>query len=326
VAAGPCEKVGHAALCEQLVQRRTYTTAVGWTPAQLQDAYNLPSSARGKGDVVGVVDAYDNPNAAADLAEYRSYFNLPSANFDKFNQDGERTDYPPANSGWGIDIDQDIEMVSASCPNCTVYLIEANSDGWGDIEAAESEAVKLGADIVSNSYGGSGADQSYYNAKGVEYLGAGGEGYTQPADFDSVVAVGGTVLTKGGGGKRGWTETAWSGAGGGCIEEVPKPSWQRRGPHCNYRQANDVAAVADGVAIYDSYKYGGWFAAGGTAVSTPFLAGVFGLAGNANKQDGGRTFWLPKHQKHLYEVQNNERYLRYSAAAGFGTPDGINAF
>ena len=130
---------------------------------------------------------------------------------------------------------------------------------------------------------------------------------------------------KGGGGKRGWTETAWSNAGGGCIAEVPQPSWQRRATHCNYRQANDVAAVADGVAIYDSYKYAGWFAGCGTAISTPFIAGVFGLAGNADEQDG-RTFWLPKHQKHLFEVQSSAKYRRYSAPAGFGTPDGIGAF
>ncbi len=194
------------------------------------------------------------------------------------------------------------------------------------MEAAEAEAVKLGAHVVSNSYGGTGADQSYYDAEGVEYLGAGGEGYVEPADFDSVVAVGGTVLRKGGGGKRGWTETAWPYGGGGCIQEVPKPPWQRRRAHCSYREANDVAAVAQGVAIYDSYKYGGWYLGGGTAVSTPFLAGVFGLAGNGNKQQGGRTFWQPEHQKHLNEVQNDEKYMRYSPAAGFGTPNGIGAF
>ena len=47
---------------------------IGWKPADIQAAYDLPSSSKGKGQVVALIDAYDNPNVASDLAAYRSYF------------------------------------------------------------------------------------------------------------------------------------------------------------------------------------------------------------------------------------------------------------
>lgn len=215
-------------------------------------------------------------------------------------------------------------MVSASCPDCTIYLVEANSDSWSDLETAEAEAVTLGAHIISNSFTGSGANQSYFDAQGVTYLASTDGGMEDPADFDSVVAVGGTILTQGGGGKRGWTEAVWDGSTGACSEQ-PKPAWQHD-KACAYRLGNDVSAVAYDVAAYDSYSYGGWLTVAGTVVATPFLAGVFALAGDATKQDGGKTFWKRTHRKYLYRVEYKNQYVRYSEPGGWGTPDGIGAF
>src|ERR1700722_18901626 len=48
----------------------------GFTPSQLEAAYNLPSVTKGSGQLVAIVDAYDDPNLASDLAFYRSYFGL----------------------------------------------------------------------------------------------------------------------------------------------------------------------------------------------------------------------------------------------------------
>ena len=98
------------------------------------------------------MDAYDNPNVAKDLAKYRSHFGLPKAKFYKYNQDGQQSNYPKGDAGWGVEIDLDVDMVSASCPNCTIYLVEANSNDTSDTETAETEAVKLGAHITSNSF------------------------------------------------------------------------------------------------------------------------------------------------------------------------------
>lgn len=305
----------------------------GWSPKDLQSAYALPSSSRGSGQVVAIVDAFDNPNAAADLAVYRTTFGLPAATFYKYNQQGQQGNYPQGNPQWGIAIDNDIEMVSASCPKCTINLIEASSNSIKDLETAVLEAVTLGAHVVGTSWACSGAptclDPGDFDTKGVVYLGSGAANGTQgvyPADLASVVAVGGTQLSKGGG-KRGWTERVWSGASGGCIADVGKPAWQHL-KSCTHRAANDVSAVAFGVAEYDSYGYAGWIQLSGTAVSSPLVAGIFGLAGNATKQDAGKTFWSSAHLKYLNAVDCGTSCVqgRYSYGGGWGSPNGIGAF
>ena len=68
--------------------------------AELQAAYKLPSKLLGERQVIAIVDAYDDPDAAADLAVYRAANNLPfctTANgcFEKVNQDGQQGSYPP---------------------------------------------------------------------------------------------------------------------------------------------------------------------------------------------------------------------------------------
>ncbi len=302
----------------------------GYGPADLQAAYNLPSSTDGAGQIVAIVDAYDNPNVASDVAAYRAEFGLPPANLVKYNQNGQTGNYPAPNTGWGVEIDLDSEMVSASCPLCTIYLVEADSSGASDLQTAEAEAVTLGAHVVSNGFTGTGLKRSSFDTSGVTYLGSagdGGQGVGEPAAFGTVVAVGGTSLSRGGGGKRGWTESVWKASGGGCTTE-PKPRWQHD-TACAFRLANDVSAVGDpntGVAEYDTYGYGGWFVVGGTGVATPFLAGVFGLAGNAGMQDGGRTFWQKEHQQYLYRLKSGGKYVRYSTTGGWGSPNGVRAF
>ena len=303
----------------------------GWSPANLEAAYDLPSSSRGTGQVVAVVDAYDNPDVASDLASYRSTFGLPPANFTKYDQTGQIGDYPQGSPNWGVEIDLDVEMLSASCPNCTIDLVEANSNGSKDLDAAVAEAIKLGAHVVSVSWGCEGSDcvdKSNFRAKNVEYLASSDNGFgtAYPSAFDTVVATGGTVLAKGTG-KRGWSEQVLGGQGG-CTNER-KPKWQHD-PYCKHRLTNDVASVATNIAEYDSYDQGGWITVEGTSASTPFLAGVFGLAGNAAEQKGGRTFWQAAHHKHLYPVRGGSSCAyamgRYNTCTGWGTPHGIGAF
>lgn len=57
----------------------------GFTPAQLQAAYHLPTT-KGAGQVVAIVDAYDNPKVTSDLDNYRSIFGLGKPKFAKYNQ------------------------------------------------------------------------------------------------------------------------------------------------------------------------------------------------------------------------------------------------
>lgn len=337
---------------------KNHTTPSGWSPAQLEARYKLPSSTNGSGQIVAIVDAYDNRNIASDLATYRSQFGLGTANFTKYNQDGQTSNYPAGSKEWGIEEDLDVDMVSAACPKCTIYLVEANTSNTNDLEAAENQAVTLGAHIVSNSYicyGSScGYTESDYAQTGVVYLAASGDyGYDvngPPEWFGSVVSVGGTQLESSG---SGYSESVWSSAGGGCSSNgggsgQTKPSWQKD-PGCGYRTDSDVSSEAGcspGVAEYDTYlsSGAGWIQECGTSAASPLNAGVFALAGNANSVDGAERFWTlrakrQRHDLHYVETGSDgscggsylctagtKQFGRYAGPTGWGSPKGIGAY
>src|SRR5262245_3826899 len=131
----------------------------GYGPADLQAAYSLPSASAGTGKTFAIVDAFDAPTAAADLSTYRAQYGLPSCTtttgcFRKVNQSGTTSPLPRANGGWAQEISLDLDMASATCPNCKILLVEANSNSFTDLAAAEDTAARLGATVISNSYGG----------------------------------------------------------------------------------------------------------------------------------------------------------------------------
>jgi hypothetical protein len=99
----------------------------------------------------------------------------------------------------------------------------------------------------------------------------------------TVVSVGGTVLAKSG---STYSETAWHSAGSGCATGITKPSWQHD-TGCTYRTMNDVSAVAQSVAEYDTYGHGGWITVSGTSAG-PMIGGIYGLAGNASSQNAAQ--------------------------------------
>jgi hypothetical protein len=330
------------ARCDALIMRDATNGPAGWMPVGLQRAYNLPSSTRGAGAIVAIVDAYDNPNLVSDLQAYRKEFGLGKARFTKFNQEGQIGNYPQPGKSWGLEEDLDVEMVSAICPKCTIYLIEANSEAPGDLEAAEAESVTLGAQVVSNSWGCAALGclhGSYFDSSGVVYVASAGDngyGTQEPAALDTVVAVGGTDLAKQG---AHYTESAWRWTGSGCAHSIPKPSWQHDGG-CKSRTMSDVSAVARNVAEYDSYGYRGWFTVAGTSISSPLIAGIFALAGNATSLDEPEQFWMlskKTRSKDLHDIMSGSngrcrhRYLckagpGYDGPTGWGTPNGIGAF
>lgn len=334
-------------------EARLFPEAVnGLKPRDFRRAYGLPSLRRGAGEIVAIVDAFDNPNVASDLATYRSHFRLGNATFVKYNQNGEERNYPQrcpeAQNDWCLETDLDVEMIAAVCPKCTIYLIEADNNSTINLFAAEREAVTLGAHIVSDSWGGGGGSASggAFDAAGVTYVASAGDdgyGMQDPADYQTVVSVGGTILTKSG---TTYKEVVWPQTGGGCSF-VPKPSWQQD-PLCGKRTGNDVAAVAENVAEYDSYKAPGWIVAHGTSISAPLVAGVYALAGNAESRQSGKHFWTmsakkrrddlhkinrgsvvdcPERLKHTYLcAAGTHQFATYSGPAGWGTPNGLGAF
>src|SRR5207248_9545163 len=112
----------------------------------------------GTGKTVAIVDAFDDPNAESDLAVYRSQYGLSACTtgngcFKKVDQTGGTT-YPAADAGWSEEISLDLDMVSAICPKCNILLVEADTNFQTDLGTAVREAATLGANAISNSYGG----------------------------------------------------------------------------------------------------------------------------------------------------------------------------
>jgi hypothetical protein len=320
----------------------------GYAPADLQSAYQLPSSGS---STVAIVDAYDNPNAEADLAAYRSQFGLGACTtgngcFSKVNQTGGHS-YPSGNTGWGAEIDLDIDMVSAACPSCKILLVEANSNSFSDLMAAVDYAVGH-ADYVSNSYGAGefsseASYDSHFNHSGVGITvssGDSGYGVEYPAASPYVTAVGGTSLTRT---SSGWSETAWSGAGSGCSAVESKPSWQKDSSGCSRRTVADVSAVADpntGVAVYDSYGSNGganWYVYGGTSVAAPLIAGVWALTGPLasgtaaphvpyQNLGGWKDVTSGTNSRHCRDGYLCQAGTGYDGPTGLGTPIGASGF
>ena len=165
--------------------------SAGWTACNIESAYGIKKDIKtdGNGNVVAVVEAYDDPNAASDLATYRSANKLPACTtsngcFEKVNQTGQTSNYPSPDSGWASEASLDMQMVSAVCPLCHILLVEANSSGFGDLATAENEAVTLGAHVISNSWGSGEYDgetgyDSSFDHPGIDITYSSGDGSYQ---------------------------------------------------------------------------------------------------------------------------------------------------
>jgi N-acetylneuraminic acid mutarotase len=340
---------------------RPALTVPGYGAGDLQAAYQLPADG-GAGQTVAIVDAFDNPNAEADLGVYRAQFGLPACTtangcFRKVDQRGG-TNYPATNAGWAGEIALDIQMVSAAAPLAHILLVEGDSASFTSLTAAVDTAVNLGAKYVSNSYGtaysstpGSGEDPSettdldpHYNHAGVAIVASTGDdgfGVSYPATSTYVTAVGGTSLVRDSS-TRGWGETVWNnsfgGPGSGCSLFEAKPAFQTD-TGCDMRAVGDVAAVADpvtGVAVYDTVGSGGWAVYGGTSASSPIIAGVYAVAGTpvAGSYPNAYPYAHPEALNDVTGGNNGTcapAYLctagaGYDGPTGLGTPIGPAAF
>ncbi len=310
-------------------------------PADLESAYRLTfaSAARGIGETVAVVDAYDDPHAARDLAVYRAAWDLPACDsatgagcVTVVDERGASHPLPAVDptGSWEVEESLDMDMVSAICPNCHILLVEASSAELTDVGEAEDTAVRLGAKFVSDSWGfpSDVAANHYFNHPGVAITAAAGDsgiGTYSPASTQFVTSVGGTTLVPAKGTARGWRETVWSAQPGlpdgatssGCGFDPhadAKPAWQAidgNAAHgCLNRTDNDVAAVADPntpVWSYDSYPYAGrppgWSPVGGTSVASPIIASVYALAGPPRPGTYPASYlYQPGHAAELFKV------------------------
>jgi len=342
----------------------TDTSVRGYGPGDLRSAYGLARAvSRGRGRTIAIVDAYKDPNAASDLAHYRSHYGLPACTkangcLHIINQNGHASPLPSASRDWALEESLDLDMVSAICPKCHITLVEGYRPYTRSLGIAENTAAGK-ARYISNSwsteeFGGEGSFNHYFRHAGHAIVVASGDfGYlnsaappaigTRPQSYPGVVqtvtSVGGTRLVHRKSGSRGWTETVWGtatnagfeGTQSGCSTLQPKPSWQHKaGDTCARRTQNDVAAVADpdtGVAVYDTYGYPGWLQMGGTSAATPIITAIYALAGEPAARSYPASY-IYSHPKSFHDItagQNGTCSPAYLCHAehGYDGPTGV---
>jgi len=324
----------------------------GYGPADLRDAYKITTDGS-SATIIAIVDAFGYDNAEADIGTYRANFGLPACTtangcFKKLNQKGQQNNYPAQDIGWAQESALDLDMASSMCPNCQIWLIEANTNSFKNLAAAVDKAASLGAHVISNSYGGGDSNgaakfEPSYDHPGIAITASSGDsgyGSQTPAAMPHVIAVGGTSLVHATN-DRGWSETVWSGAGSGCSKHYDKPSWQTD-KGCKTRMEADVSATSDpshGVAVFGPHANGisGWMVFGGTSVAAPLVGGIF--ANNGGTVNDASTIYA--HTDALFDVTTGsngtcgtkpkKQYycngeVGYDGPTGFGSPNGITAF
>jgi hypothetical protein len=292
----------------------TNPSPVGLTPAQIRHAYGfdqvrLPNGAAadGRGQTIAIVDAYNDPRIASDLAAFDARFGLPAPpGFRKVNESGGSS-LPVTDAGWSEEISLDVEWAHAIAPAASILLVEAYSDQLNDLLAAVDYARhQPGVVAVSMSWGGSEfsgetAYDGYFTtpaghiggsglAGGITFVGATGDNgppASWPTVSPNVLAVGGTTLSVDSAGNY-LGETGWHGSTGGPSSYEPKPGYQAAVPQLlgiGVRTNPDVAYNANpntGFAVYDtvadSSGQTGWFQIGGTSAGAPQWSALIALA------------------------------------------------
>jgi kumamolisin len=246
----------------------------------------------GGAKMIAIVDAYDAPNAAADLSKFSTQFGLPAANFEVVYASGSK---PAYNAGWELEESLDVQWSHAMAPDAQIVLVEAASNSDSDLLTAEAVASKMvnaaGGGEVSNSWGGSefsgetSYDSDFVKANVVFFASTGDSPGTEwPSISPNVVAAGGTTVRRNPSTGKYLSEYPWDSAGGGVSEYESIPSYQSKISSIvgNGRGVPDLSFDANpitGVWVLIS-KQGGWFIVGGTSVASPSLAGVINSAGS----------------------------------------------
>ena len=300
------------------------------TPASLACVYRVVSpipgcnpnsttnTPNGGSHTIAVVDAFDDPNAASDLANFSAQFGIPfnPARFKVVYASGTQPGTDPS-GGWELEEALDIEYSHSMAPHAMLYLVEANTNSFVDLFTAVLVATNLvrcghpngcpgnahGRGEVSMSWGGgefsTEADYDWvFTGNGVVYLASTGDGsgVIYPSASPNVIGVGGTSTARSLDTGNLIREIAWSDAGGGLSFFEPTPSYQAGLPASitqGSRALPDISADANpnnGVWEYDSFPYFGisnpsnWWIVGGTSVSVQVVAGII----NASSAHSGQ--------------------------------------
>lgn len=297
----------------------TNTTPYGYAPIQVRHAYGFDNiffqsgslAGTGSGQTIAIVDAYDDPNIANDLATFDTQWSLPA--MDGKNGDPSFTKITPrrisANSGWALEESLDVEWAHAIAPQANIVLVEAASSSLSNLlSAVDTARTKAGVSVVSMSWGGgefsseSSYDYHFTTPAGhtpvtfVASSGDSGAPIEWPAASPNVLSVGGTTLSLNSDNTIA-SETGWSGSGGGISAYESQPNYQSQSGVVSAwstikRTGPDVAYDANpntGVSVYDSVSYNGqsgWFEVGGTSAGAPQWSALIAIADQGRALSG----------------------------------------
>ena len=258
---------------------------VGYGPADLASAYQLPAATVGNAGTIAVIDAGAYPNLEQDLATYRSQFGLPACTIASgclkvANYLGGPPLAPAPTAPekqneeqLGFETTLDVDMASSACPACHLIEIQVPlADGSAatqtdadtaakDFGSAVTTAIGMGANAVSISFQFNSDDTmttgdpaNAVNHKGVAIVASAGDNAAEgkyngwPQNMGTVVSVGGTSLYTTNANGTQFTQTAWSDSGSGCTTNLPPASGQPSAiaAGCQgHRASTDISAVAD---------------------------------------------------------------------------------
>jgi subtilase family serine protease len=260
------------------------TSSMGWDYANLC----------GHGQVIAIVDAYNDPSIESDLATFDEHWGLPectTANgcFTKITPSG----IPNDNSTWALEESLDVEWAHAIAPGAKIVLVESQSNSFRNlIHSINYTEIKTGAGQISISWGvpefpNETSYDSYFAKSGISFFAPSGNGasHLYPAASSYVVSVGGTTLDLAANGAV-QSETAWGGSSSGPSFYEPEPSYQvvYNIESNGQREIPDVSYDADprtGFSVYDSTSYDnqtGWFIVGGTSAGVSQWAAIAAIA------------------------------------------------
>ena len=278
----------------------------GYSPAQIQQYLGLTGD--GKGQTIAIVDAYDDPDIAADAETFSQQYGLPGvcgaggASGDCFHLNvKEQSASAGSNGDWALEESMDVEWAHSVAPDATIDVEEAAAGDFAPLFAGVAAATAKHPAAVSMSWGipEEFSEETYYDhfcqvTSTVCVVSSGDLGYpgSYPAYNPSALSVGGTTLTLGSDGSVS-SELDWSQSGGGQSWVEREPSYQGGVEQSGFRDLPDVSYDADpntGVAVYDSVPYlgqSGWWVVGGTSLGAPswsaILADADQLRGAAGK-------------------------------------------
>jgi len=293
-----------------------------YTPIQIAQAYQFPSTASGAGQTIGIIEL-GGGYRQADLTAYFKSLGMPAPNITSVSVlKGKNAPSTPSSADTEVMLDIEVAAAVAPGANIVVYFCPNTDQGFTEAITTAVHDTTNKPSVISISWG---AAESAWTAQAMQALdaacqsaaalgvtitvAAGDNGSTDggtgnnvdfPASSPNVLACGGTMLNANGStivSEVVWNELANNdGATGGGVSNVfPLPSWQANSNvpaptvAAGGRGVPDVCGDADPNTGYSIQVDGTTPVIGGTSAVAPLWAGLIAVA---NQQLGTQVGFI----------------------------------